>query len=195
MITIKKKKKNNNIKYIIAIILIAIIMIINIILIIKLTKKPQSSTAQATPTNTDSTTQTTEENEETVSRVDDAKSLPETLRMKRYIGYFLEDIENGDYQSAYDVLNEDFKKTYFTNLDEFKTYADKYFNSSTMTLTYDNVERLGNSKTGNMYVVWVTISDMFQSKLEDGQKLPQTNFVIIEYDYNKYEMSFSVNQE
>ena len=64
-----------------------------------------------------------------------------------------------------------------------------------MTLTYDNVERLGNSKTGNMYVVWVTISNMFQSKLKDGEELPQTNFVIIEYDYNKYEMSFSVNQE
>ena len=64
-----------------------------------------------------------------------------------------------------------------------------------MTLTYDNVERLGNSKTGNMYVVWVTISNMFQSKLKDGEELPLTNFVIIEYDYNKYEMSFSVNQE
>ena len=121
--------------------------------------------------------------------------MPETLRIKRYIGFFLEDIENGDYQSAYDVLNEDFKKTYFTNLDEFKEYADKNFNSSIMTLTYDNVERLGNSKTGNMYVVWVTISNMFQSKLKDGEELPQTNFVIIEYDYNKYEMSFSVNQE
>ena len=46
-----------------------------------------------------------------------------------------------------------------------------------------------------MYVVWVTISNMFQSKLKDGEELPQTNFVIIEYDYNKYEMSFSVNQE
>ena len=114
---------------------------------------------------------------------------------KSHVGFFLEDIENGDYQSAYDVLNEDFKKTYFTNLDEFKEYADKNFNSSIMTLTYDNVERLGNSKTGNMYVVWVTISNMFQSKLKDGEELPQTSFVIIEYDYNKYEMSFSVNQE
>lgn len=193
MITIKKQKKNNNIKYIVAIILIAIIMIINLIVIIRLTKKPKSANQANNPISSESNNDDTEE--DSGSREDDVKSLPETLRIKRYIGFFLEDIENGDYQSAYDVLNEDFKKTYFTNLDEFKEYADKNFNSSIMTLTYDNVERLGNSKTGNMYVVWVTISNMFQSKLKDGEGLPQTNFVIIEYDYNKYEMSFSVNQE
>lgn len=193
MITIRKQKKNNNIKYIVAIILIAIIMIINLIVIIRLTKKPKSANQANNPISSESNNDDTEE--DLGSREDDVKSLPETLRIKRYIGFFLEDIENGDYQSAYDVLNEDFKKTYFTNLDEFKEYADKNFNSSIMTLTYDNVERLGNSKTGNMYVVWVTISNMFQSKLKDGEELPQTNFVIIEYDYNKYEMSFSVNQE
>ena len=193
MITIRNQKKNNNIKYIVAIILIAIIMIINLIVIIRLTKKPKSANQANNSISSESNNDDTEE--DSGSREDDVKSLPETLRIKRYIGFFLEDIENGDYQSAYDVLNEDFKKTYFTNLDEFKEYADKNFNSSIMTLTYDNVERLGNSKTGNMYVVWVTISNMFQSKLKDGEELPQTNFVIIEYDYNKYEMSFSVNQE
>ena len=193
MITIRKQKKNNNIKYIVAIILIAIIMIINLIVIIRLTKKPKSANQANNSISSESNNDDTEE--DSGSREDDVKSLPETLRIKRYIGFFLEDIENGDYQSAYDVLNEDFKKTYFTNLDEFKEYADKNFNSSIMTLTYDNVERLGNSKTGNMYVVWVTIYNMFQSKLKDGEELPQTNFVIIEYDYNKYEMSFSVNQE
>ena len=193
MITIRKQKKNNNIKYIVAIILIAIIMIINLIVIIRLTKKPKSANQANNSISSESNNDDTEE--DSGSREDDVKSLPETLRIKRYIGFYLEDIENGDYQSAYDVLNEDFKKTYFTNLDEFKEYADKNFNSSIMTLTYDNVERLGNSKTGNMYVVWVTISNMFQSKLKDGEELPQTNFVIIEYDYNKYEMSFSVNQE
>ena len=193
MITIRKQKKNNNIKYIVAIILIAIIMIINLIVIIRLTKKPKSANQANNSISSESNNDDTEE--DSGSREDDVKSLPETLRIKRYIGFFLEDIENGDYQSAYDVLNEDFKKTYFTNLDEFKEYADKNFNSSIMTLTYDKVERLGNRKTGNMYVVWVTISNMFQSKLKDEEELPQTNFVIIEYDYNKYEMSFSVNQE
>lgn len=195
MITIKRKKKNNNIKYIIAIIVIAIIMMINLVIIIKLTKKP-SSTAQTSNTiNSTASSESNTEEEESQSRDEEVRNLSETIRMKRYIGFFLEDIENGNYQSAYDVLNEDFKKTYFTNLEEFKNYADKNFNSSIMTLTYDNVERLGNSKTGNMYVVWVTISNMFQEKLQDDEELPQTNFVIIEYDYNKYEMSFSVNQE
>ncbi len=195
MVAIKRKKKNNNIKYIIAIIIIATIMIINLVIIIKLTKKP-GSTAQTNNTiNSTASGESNTDEEESQSRDEEVRNLSETIRMKRYIGFFLEDIENGDYQSAYDVLNEDFKKTYFTNLEEFKNYADKNFNSSIMTLTYDNVERLGNNKTGNMYVVWVTISNMFQEKLQDDEELPQTNFVIIEYDYNKYEMSFSVNQE
>lgn len=195
MITIKRKKKNNNIKYIIAIIVIAIIMMINLVIIIKLTKKPSSTAQTSNIINSTASSESNTEEEESQSRDEEVRNLSETIRMKRYIGFFLEDIENGDYQSAYDVLNEDFKKTYFTNLEEFKNYADKNFNSSIMTLTYDNVERLGNSKTGNMYVVWVTISNMFQEKLQDDEELPQTNFVIIEYDYNKYEMSFSVNQE
>ena len=62
-------------------------------------------------------------------------------------------------------------------------------------MTYDNIERLGNEKTGNMYVVWTTISNMFMRKLKDGEKIAQTNFVIIEKNYNDYEMSFSVNDQ
>ena len=32
-------------------------------------------------------------------------------------------------------------------------------------ITYDNIERLGNNKTGNMYVLLLTISNIFQGKL------------------------------
>ena len=62
-------------------------------------------------------------------------------------------------------------------------------------IKYDNIERLGNNKTGNMYVLWLTIGSIYQGKLEEDEKLDQTNFVIIERDYNNYEMSFSVNLE
>ena len=61
-----------------------------------------------------------------------------------------------------------------------------------MVVEYNNIERLGNSKTGNLYVLWLTIGNMFQPKLAEDVEIPETNFVIIEYDYNKYEMSFSL---
>ena len=56
-----------------------------------------------------------------------------------------------------------------------------------------NLGRLRNNKTGNMYVLLLTISNIFQGKLDDDEKLPQTYFVIVEKNYNDYEMSFSVN--
>lgn len=192
MIVIKRKK--NDIKYIIiAIIVIAIIMIgvLSFVInaIIKSTQKGNNTNITANSTNASS--------EETVDeqtiQLDEIKQLSESGRMKRYIGNFFNSIEDGDYQSAYNVLNEDFKKRYFSNINEFTTYAKKNFGSSMVGISYDNIERLGNNKTGNMYVILLTISNVFQKKLDDDEKLPQTYFVIVEKDYDNYEMSFSVN--
>ena len=192
MIVIKRKK--NDIKYIIiAIIVIAIIMIgvLSFVInaIIKSTQKGNNTNITANSTNASS--------EETVDeqtiQLDEIKQLSESDRMKRYIGNFFNSIEDGDYQSAYNVLNEDFKKRYFSNINEFTTYAKKNFGSSMVGISYDNIERLGNNKTGNMYVILLTISNVFQKKLNEDEKLPQTYFVIVEKDYDNYEMSFSVN--
>ena len=46
-----------------------------------------------------------------------------------------------------------------------------------------------------MYVVWITMGNIYQKKLADGEKLDQINFVILEHDYNNYEISFNVNEE
>ena len=192
MIVIKRKK--NDIKYIIiAIIVIALIMIgvLSFVInaIIKSTQKGNNTNITANSTNASS--------EETVDeqtiQLDEIKQLSESGRMKRYIGNFFNSIEDGDYQSAYNVLNEDFKKRYFSNINEFTTYAKKNFGSSMVGISYDNIERLGNNKTGNMYVILLTISNVFQKKLNEDEKLPQTYFVIVEKDYDNYEMSFSVN--
>ena len=169
--------------------MIALIIFIIQLVLPKTTQTNENNQTKASEQTTENTT------EEPISRREEVKDLTENARIKRYIGYFFEDIENGDYQSAYNVLNEDFKSTYFPTLDDFTTYAKKYFSSSLISMTYDNIERLGNEKTGNMYVVWTTISNMFMRKLEDGEKLPQTNFVIVEKNYDDYEMSFSVNNQ
>lgn len=169
--------------------MLALIIFIIQLVLPKTAQTNENNQAQTSEQTTDNTT------EEPVSREEEVKDLTENARIKRYIGYFLEDIENGDYQSAYNVLNEDFKSTYFPTLENFTTYAKKYFDSPLLSMTYDNIERLGNEKTGNMYVVWTTISNMFMRKLKDGEKIAQTNFVIIEKNYNDYEMSFSVNDQ
>lgn len=188
-----KRKKNDTQNIIIAIVVIAVIMIgvlcFVINAIVKSTKKENNTNTNVNNTSTSSEETTYEE----ISQLDEIKQLSESGRMKRYIGNFFNSIEDGDYQTAYNVLNEDFKKRYFSNLNEFTTYAKKNFGSSMVGISYDNIERLGNNKTGNMYVLLLTISNIFQGKLDEDEKLPQTYFVIVEKDYNNYEMSFSVS--
>ncbi len=188
-----KRKKNDTKNIIIAIVVIAIIMIgvLSFVInaIVKSNQKENNTNITANSTNASSE----EAINEQTTQLDEIKQLSESSRMKRYIGNFFNSIEDGNYQSAYDVLNEDFKKRYFSNLDEFTTYAKKNFGSSMVGISYDNIERLGNNKTGNMYVILLTISNVFQKKLNEDEKLPQTYFVIVEKDYDNYEMSFSVN--
>lgn len=133
-------------------------------------------------------TEQNQKNEEKSNPDEEIKALSESNRMKRYIGKFFEDIEAEEYMQAYNKLNEDFRKNYFSTLEDFIKYADSNFKTSMLGVTYDNIERWGNNKTGNMYIIWITVADSFKGKKE-------TNFVIIEKDYNNYEMSFSVNLE
>lgn len=186
-----KKKKNNNQKYIAIMIIAFIIMIAAVILIAVLITKNKTKDVVTNVAN--NVPQTDEEIEE--FEKEEIKNMSESKRMKRYIGMFLEDIEEGNYYDAYSVLNEEFKNNYFPRLEDFEEYAKKYLNSSTLAITYDNIERLGNNKTGNMYVIWTTITDIFMPKLAENEEIEQTNFVIVENNYNDYEMSFSVKTD
>ncbi len=187
MSIIKKKNKDNK-KYLAIMNIAAIIMIASVIIIMMIIKPKEQSND-----NTSYIEPETDEEREELEKEEIESTQSETKRMKRYIGIFFEDIEEERYQDAYNVLNQDFKNNYFPTLEDFTQYAKKYLDSSTLGITYDNIERLGNDKTGNMYVVWTTLTDIFRPKLEDDEELDQTTFVIIEYDYNDYEMSFRVN--
>lgn len=158
--------------------MIATICVIITLLIPKSKQNPKTAQNSQIIENNTGTTNNSEE--------DEIKSLSESNRMKRYIGIFFENIEQGNYQEAYNKLNEDYKNTYFSNLQEFTEYTNENFKSNMLGVTYDNIERLANNKTGNMYVVQVTVADTKKGKIA-------TDFVIIEKGYNDYEMSFSAN--
>ncbi len=190
--SIIKKKKSNNKKYIVLFFITILIMFVLIIVILKFIK-PNSTTGKIIPMISSDDTQNQSEE---MTEDEEIRNLDESLRIKRYIGIFFENIEEGKYQEAYNKLNKEFKGTYFPTLEEFTTYARKHFrfeNNNTI-VTYKNIERLGNSKTGNMYVTWLLIDKIIQPQKTDVQKEQEqyTNFVVIEYDYNNYEMSFSV---
>lgn len=191
------KKKNNNTKIAIIVGIIGLIMIANIILLIRIialnAKEDNPNNGQSASALTENTKDNSADTSPELSLDEELRTMTETKRMKKYIGIFFQNIEDGNFQEAFNVLNEDFKKVYFNNsLEEFTKYAKKYFDPSVIVVKYDNIERLANEKTGNMYILWLTIGNLFQPKLAEDQVIEPTNFVIIEYDYNKYEMSFSL---
>lgn len=185
----KKNKKSNNKKnlYIVISIVAIMITLLIIILVVVTNKKKTESSNYALNGN--------REYDEEMTPEEEIKTLSESSRMKRYVGIFFDNIENKDYQSAYNILNQEFKDTYFPTLNEFKEYANKYFDMNTVAITYDNIERLGNNKTGNMYVLWLKIGNIYQPKLAEDEEMFTTNFVIIEKNIGDYEMSFSVIEE
>lgn len=187
-----KKKKNNTTKYMVLCIITIIVMIILLFLIFRLLKPSPNKNIITSSIEKAKVEENQPENE--MSEEEEIKNLSESSRIKRYIGMFFEDIEEGNYQEPYNKLNSEFKKEYFPTLEEFSEYAKKNFGKTSLQAKYENIERLGNSKTGNMYVVWVVIDDLIQLKktAEQEENTRRTNFVIIEYDYNNYEISFSV---
>jgi hypothetical protein len=114
-------------------------------------------------------------------------SMGERDRMEYYVSNFINLVEKKEYEKAYDLLYEDFKNNYFPTAGQFQTYAQKYF-PTMASLDFTNIER-----NGNMYVLWVTITDPINGKKSDAGK--EYNFVIRENSVNDIDLSFSVEEE
>ena len=108
--------------------------------------------------------------------------MGERDRMEYYVKSFIDAIENKDYDDAYDMLYKDFKDRYFPSIDEFENYVKKTFP------TFCDVEHTNIERTGNVYVLWVTLSNALSGK-DSGVEI---NFVIQENDLNDFVMSFTV---
>lgn len=108
--------------------------------------------------------------------------MNERERMEYYVSEFMTDIENKDYEAAYEKLYSEFKTKFFPTLDSFEEYATKKF-PKLCSMNYNNIER-----NGDVYVLWIKMNDLFGSK----DSSVDMNFVIRENNLNDFEMSFSV---
>ena len=114
--------------------------------------------------------------------VTELNEMTERERIERYIGEFLEAIRNEKYESAYGMLYIDFKDRYFQTLDDFKNYVNANF-SNRVSVECTNIER-----NGDIYVLWVNITNPLKSKSEARE----INFVIQENDLDDFKLSFSL---
>lgn len=109
-------------------------------------------------------------------------SMSERDRMEYYVSKFIKAIENKSYETAYGMLYDKFKETYFPTLESFEEYARTNFPKE-ISLKHENIER-----NGEYYVLFVTMSNMLGNK-NDGTDM---NFVVRENDLNDFVLSFSV---
>lgn len=155
-----------------------------IVIIFSLISSYINKSNEASPTSDESIT-IDEETGKVVNQniVGTLQNMKERDRMEYYFGEFLHYIEDEEYEEAYDLLNEDFKKNYFPKLDDFKSYIPTVFSEMT-NIKHENIER-----NGNVYVLWLKITDALNGKPGEEKEM---NIVIKENDYNDFEMSFSV---
>lgn len=109
------------------------------------------------------------------------ENMPELSRIQTYFGTFMTFIENRNYERAYNILNEDFKNNYFPTIETFEKYFEEY--PQNIMVNYKNVDR-----QGEIFVLTVEISDMFNDELEPINK----RVVIREKGLNDFKISFQV---
>lgn len=115
-------------------------------------------------------------------QVNELGEMGERDRMEYYVSSFIKAVENSDYESAYEMLYDDFKTRYFSSLASFEEYAKTKFPSN-IAMDYTNIER-----NGDVYVLWVTMSNPLGSR-DSGVEM---NFVVRENDLNDFDLSFTV---
>lgn len=107
--------------------------------------------------------------------------MSERSRMQTYFGTFISYIEGNNYESAYNLLNEDFKNNYFSTIEQFQEYMQKY--PKNIAVDYQDIER-----QGELFVLTVEIKDVYNN---DFQKIAQ-RVVIRELGVNRFTISFQV---
>lgn len=181
------KDEKNKIFLIIIILLVVLIILVSVLALLQDKEEAEPQVANITISNgiieTDANYNEISKN----SMTEKLLSMGERDRMEYYISNFINLIESKKYEEAYDLLYDDFKTNYFPTAGQFQSYAEKYF-PSMANLEFTNIER-----NGDVYVIWVTITDLINGKKNEAGK--EYNFVVRENDVNDIDLSFSVIEE
>lgn len=174
-----------NLKNIILILIICVLICVNIILFIK--KIMLEDTNNTKNVNTSNNTKvenaiSIEQNEEEET-LEKLKSMTERQRMEFYFSEFMDYIENGKYQEAYNLLYPEFKDNYFKTLGEFKKYVNKTY-PDFVSFRYNDIDR-----QGYIYVLTIVV---INPNLDKDESRKSQRIVIKENDFNDFVLSFQV---
>lgn len=177
-------KENNKLTIIISSIIILIITVINLSVYINKViipaKRAEDVLIKYTYTERSVANDTKWTNN---SNIEDLKSMTERERVEFYFSEFMDYIENGKYQEAYDLLYPEFKNNYFKTLDDFKKYVNKTY-PDFVSFSYNDIDRQG-------YIYVLTIA-VINPDLDKNEARKSQRIVIKENDFNNFVLSFQV---
>lgn len=176
-------KEKIEIKDIILVILVLVMLCVNIIIYINKFELDNEEEIVVNTSEEDNLNNVVSHNTSDGEKEKSLKSMSERERMEYYFSEFMEYIENGKYQEAYDLLYPEFKDNYFKTLDDFKKYVNKTY-PDFVSFSYNNIDR-----QGYIYVLTITVINPDVSK--DEAKKSQ-RIVIKENDFNDFVLSFQV---
>lgn len=180
--------------------IVLILMTVNLIMLIKYLSSNEENQTQNANISIQETPYNTVIDEVTE---EEGMQMPEQDRMRRYAIEFIDNLDNEEFEEAYGKLGEDFKNNFFPTQNEFEQYVKERIGTGELTINFKNIERLGNEKNGNLYVLWVDVYDVlgneYVNKLEENMTEEEKeddsgnmNIVILEKNFNDYELSFSI---
>lgn len=112
-------------------------------------------------------TNLTEELKEEYNKYQDEK------KVQFQIDLFRQMINNRDFKSAYNVLDDGFKQNYFKTQEDFERYIKE------KTFRYNKIEYKNIKKVGEVYTCETTLSD-----LSNGQYIDKTKQNVGQYNWN-----------
>lgn len=174
----KEKLKLLDLVLIIVTVLLLAINIILCITVVNSQNKVNTNKTQVDKTNNVKTNEVKNEEDE---RLAELKDMGERDRMEYYFSQYIEFIEEGNYDKAYNLLYPEFRNNYFPSIDKFKEYVRKMY-PEFASFSYKNIER-----QGTIYVLDIDIIDVDNKKNNKSQRI-----VIQEYDFNNFVISFQV---
>lgn len=185
-----KKYQKDKIQLMILILLVILLIIINLILFTKEVLQPKIQKQKIKQDVANSSNQSIETKQEVeVARSDDeivqmlkSSNYTERDRIEYYCGEYFKKLELKEYDSAYNMLYDEFKQKYFPTVEEYEEYVKKIYPEE-WALDYVDITR-----QGDIYVLKLTILDVLGTKeTEKSQRI-----VIRENNYNDFDISFQV---
>lgn len=185
-----KKYQKDKIQLMILILLVILLIIINLILFTKEVLQPKIQKQKIKQDVANSSNQSIETKQEVeVARSDDEivqmlknSNYTERDRIEYYCGEYFKKLELKEYDSAYNMLYDEFKQKYFPTVEEYEEYVKKIYPEE-WALDYVDITR-----QGDIYVLKLTILDVLGNKeTEKSQRI-----VIRENNYNDFDISFQV---